>query len=230
MSMGKWDWKYKREVVLRRAILVETVMVAVLAGILLLRPSPATVAVKSAKASASGNSASGSSDYIKWVDFTVSYEALCEAYAWDVDTHGTAHEIDWIDLLAYTAAQTGGEFGKKAMSILSKTAKELSEGSTTMEELTKDMKYYTYYREAYSAVLGGLVGEYEAETEDENGQKSFRLKYGLKAYFPLARGFDYSHYDDFGAGRNYGYKRKHLGHDMMGLVGTPTGIICRIKA
>ena len=23
-------------------------------------------------------------DYIKWVDFTVSYEALCQAYDWDV--------------------------------------------------------------------------------------------------------------------------------------------------
>ena len=23
-------------------------------------------------------------DYIKWVDFTVSYEALCSAYEWDV--------------------------------------------------------------------------------------------------------------------------------------------------
>ena len=50
---------------------------------------------------------------------------------------------------------------------------------------------------------------------------SFQKKYGLKAYFPLARGFDYSHYDDFGVSRSYGYKRKHLGHDMMGALGTP---------
>lgn len=160
-------------------------------------------------------------DYIKWVDFTVSYDALCEAYAWDVDTHETDHEVDWIELLAYTAARTGGTFDKKAMNILGKTAEKLAEGETTMEEITKDMKYYAYYLEAYRAVLGGLVDEYEAEIEDENGHKSFQTKYGLKAYFPLARGFDYSHYDDFGTGRSYGYKRKHLGHDMMGLIGTP---------
>lgn len=167
-----------------------------------------------------GSSASGK-DYIKWVDFTISYEALCKAYDWDVDTHGTDHEVHWIELLAYTAAKTGGKFDKQALSALEKTAQKLSEGETTMEELTKDMKYYSYYEEAYSAALGGLVGEYEAEEEDENGRKGYRSKYGLKAYFPLARGFDYSHYDDFGAGRSYGYKRKHLGHDMMGLVGTP---------
>ena len=56
---------------------------------------------------------------------------------------------------------------------------------------------------------------------DENGNVRYCTRYGLKAYFPLARGFDYSHYDDFGVGRSYGYKRRHLGHDMMGLVGTP---------
>ena len=47
-------------------------------------------------------------DYIKWVDFTVSYEALCSAYDWDVKTHGTEHEVHWVELLAYTAARTGG--------------------------------------------------------------------------------------------------------------------------
>jgi len=31
----------------------------------------------------------------------------------------------------------------------------------------------------------------------------------------------YQDYDDFGVGRDFGYKRQHLGHDMMGLVGTP---------
>lgn len=166
-------------------------------------------------------SAAAGKDYIKWVDFTVSYEALCKAYDWDVDTHGTEREVHWIDLLAYTAARTGGEFNKKALSIIEETARKLSDGETTLEELTQDMKYFPYYQEAYTAALGGMVGEYEAETENENGDLTYCKKYGLKACFPLARGFDYSHYDDFGTGRSYGYKRKHLGHDMMGLVGTP---------
>ncbi len=157
-------------------------------------------------------------DYIKWVDFTVSYEAMCKAYDWDVETHGTEYEIDWVDLLAYTAAKTGGSFGKDTLKVMEKAAKKLSEGECTMEELTKDMKYYSYYKEAYNAAIGGLVGEYREESVDGVG---YEEKYGLKGYFPLARGFDYTHYDDFGVGRSYGYQRKHLGHDMMGLVGTP---------
>lgn len=160
-------------------------------------------------------------DTIKWVDFQVSYEALCLAYEWDVETHGTEKELHWIELLAYTAAKTGGVFGKEALGILDDTAEKLASGETDMETLTAQMKYYGYYHEAYTAVLGGMVGEYETEVVSEDGQRSYEAKYGLKAYFPLARGFDYSHYDDFGAGRSYGYKRKHLGHDMMGQIGTP---------
>ena len=97
-------------------------------------------------------------DYIKWVDFTVSYEALCQAYDWDMETHGTEHEIDWVELLAYTAARTGGEFGKDALKTMDRAAEKLSNGESTMEELTEDLKYYGYYKEAYDAAIGGLVG------------------------------------------------------------------------
>jgi murein DD-endopeptidase MepM/ murein hydrolase activator NlpD len=168
-----------------------------------------------------GTTAETREEYIKWVDFTVSYEALCAAYEWDVDTAVTEHPVDWVELLAYTAAKTGGEFDKSAMKTLGQAAEKLAAGEETMGELTQDMKYYPYYLEAYSAVLGGMVGEFEEEAEDENGQVTFQKRYGLKAFFPLAKGFGYNHYDDFGAGRNYGYKRKHLGHDMMGSLGTP---------
>lgn len=160
-------------------------------------------------------------DYIKWVDFKVSYEALCQAYEWDLKTHDTEHPVNWVELLAVTAARTGGEFGSKALEILNETAKKLSEGEAALEELTRKLEYYDYYREAYGAVLDGLVGEYEEEVPGENGESVWRTVYGLKAYFPLAKGFEYSHYDDFGVSRSYGYERKHLGHDMMGRIGTP---------
>ena len=45
--------------------------------------------------------------------------------------------------------------------------------------------------------------------------------YGIKAFSPIAKGFYYNDYDDFGASRSYGYARPHLGHDMMGQIGTP---------
>lgn len=200
---------------LKKGILVECGVVALLAALMVGRLS------ERAEASLSDSTVSTENDYIKWVDFDVSYEALCNAYNWDVKTHGTEHEIGWVDLLAYTAARTGGTFDKSALSIMENAGKVLSGGEKSLDELTKDMKYFSYYKEAYDAAIGGLVGEYQEIVTDEAGNVTYEDRYGLKGYFPLARGFDYTHYDDFGAGRNYGYKRKHLGHDMMGQIGTP---------
>ena len=92
-----------------------------------------------------------------------------------------------------------------------------------MEELAAGIKTYDYYYEAYSAVLGGFLGTYEVEVDDPEveGGKRWERTYGLKAFSPIAKNYPYNDYDDFGSSRSYGYKRKHLGHDMMGATGTP---------
>lgn len=159
------------------------------------------------------------SDYIKWVDFNVSYEALFVAYELDLETYGQDVHLNWIELLAYGAAKSGGDFNSKVTQEISQVAEQVVNKETTWKEITKDMEYYDYYLEAYGAVLNGYVGEYEIETEDGSGK--FETCYGLKAFSPIAKGFPYSDYDDFGVSRSYGYKREHLGHDMMGQIGTP---------
>lgn len=158
-------------------------------------------------------------DFIKWVDFNVSYEALCAAYQWDIDTYKTEHHVNWVELLAYLAAKNGGNFGTETVGEIAKVAEALAQGETSIEELTKELSYYDYYKEAYGAVLNGYVGEFQQETEPGSGK--YETVYGLKAYLPIAKGFPYSDYDDFGVSRSYGYQRQHLGHDMMGQIGTP---------
>lgn len=150
--------------------------------------------------------------YIKWVEFNAPCEALNAAYELDVETYRDETPLHWIELLAYEGARTGGSFDKNSARKIRETGEKLKNGETAMEKLTKDMKYYNYYLEAYTAVLGGMVGEFTLDG---------RHYYGLKAYSPIAKGFDYSHYDDFGSSRSYGYARPHLGHDMMGQIGTP---------
>ena len=51
--------------------------------------------------------------------------------------------------------------------------------------------------------------------------KSYQENYGLKAFLPIAKNYNFSHYDDFGNSRSYGFKRTHLGNDLMGNIGTP---------
>jgi murein DD-endopeptidase MepM/ murein hydrolase activator NlpD len=162
-----------------------------------------------------------SDGYIKWVDFNVSYEALSLAYKMDVDTYGEPVHINWIELLAYAAAKSGGEFKSSALDDMENAKEKLVEEGVTMAELTKDLKYYSYYLEAYTAVLSGYVGEYEIETGEKDGEPIYEKCYGLKAFSPIAKGFEYRDYDDFGVARSFGYKREHLGHDMMGQIGTP---------
>lgn len=158
-------------------------------------------------------------DFIKWVEFNVPYEALCVAYDLDVESHDSKVPLNWIELLAYTAAKNGGSFSNDSARFITQTATDLSNQSTTMKKLTKDLKNYDYFLEAYTAVLGGYVGEYELETEP--GSKKYEKHYGLKVFSPIAKGFPYGDFDDFGTARSYGYSRPHLGHDMMGQIGTP---------
>lgn len=167
-------------------------------------------------------SAAPEKKFIKWVDFNIPYEALETALETDIKSHGEATEYHWIELLAYLGAKYGGNWKQYRRDDFIKLTKSLANGSK-LEELTADMKYYPYYLEAYGAVLNGFVGEYETEMPDADNpeQTKYVKQYGLKVFSPIARGYAFSHYDDFGNSRSYGYKRKHLGHDLMGSIGTP---------
>lgn len=158
---------------------------------------------------------------IKWVDFNVPYEVLCKAYEADISTYQEEVHIDWIELLACLAARNGGDFKGSINKELDKLVEKVKNKETTLAKEGEELKYYDYYFKAYSAVLGSYVGEYKIQTEDENGNKVWERRYGLKVFSPIAKGFEYSDYDDFGTSRSYGYSRPHLGHDMMGQVGTP---------
>lgn len=53
-------------------------------------------------------------NYIKWVDFKVTSEAMKKTAKLDIDSHNSNSEIkyNWIDLLAYLACKNGGNFKK----------------------------------------------------------------------------------------------------------------------
>ena len=175
-----------------------------------------------AEDTSSEETSSDKKDYIKWVDFNVTSEALKLTSKLDIESHNNNSEIqyNWIELLAYLASQNGGDFKNFKQSHLDDLVKKLNNGET-MSDLTSNMKFYDYYYEAYSAVLSGFIGNYSIETSNENGEKVFENKYGIKAFLPIAKNYNFSHYDDFGNSRSYGFKRVHLGNDLMGNIGTP---------
>ena len=151
-----------------------------------------------------------SADTIQWVDFGIPYESLKYAMDMDILTSEQEKHVSWIDMLALSACRTGG---KCSLLSVKKAAKDLKSDKLPVERNTK---LYNYYHKAYSAVLGGLLGNYAVEVDGQ-----WKYTYGLKAFSPIAAGYGYSHCSDFGNKRSFGFARKHLGHDMMGGQGTP---------
>lgn len=150
---------------------------------------------------------------IRWVDFNVSKESMHYALEQDITSFEQEKHLSWIDILALAACRTGGKCG---LASVRQAASDLRSDKSPEELLGEVHKYYDYYREAYGAVLGGLVGSYAIQ---KNGMEI--PCYGLKAFSPIAAGYGYSHCDDFGVGRSFGFRRKHLGNDLMGSLGTP---------
>ena len=154
-----------------------------------------------------------SAETIRWVDFGVPYESLKYAMDQDITSAEQENYVSWIDILAVAACRTGGKCG---LSSVKKATQDLKGGKSPEELLGNTYRYYSYYHDAYTAVLGGLLGNYAIE---KDGQ--WLPAYGLKAFSPIAAGYGYSHCDDFGVSRSFGFQRKHLGNDLMSGLGTP---------
>lgn len=159
-------------------------------------------------------------EYIKWMDFNLNTKVMNDAMKYDIETNEDDYPVSWVDIIAYLAAKNGNNFSKYKSADCVNFVNKIKEGYS-VEELTAELKHFDYYKQTYGAVLEEFVGSYTIE--GENGEK--KQKYGLKAYSPIGEGFVYSHYDDFGASRSFGFKRKHLGNDLMGRIGTPVTAI-----
>lgn len=155
--------------------------------------------------------ATAASPFIRWVDCAVSYDVLKKVYDVCRRNHGTDTEFEFSDGIAYVATRNGNKFSQKDAKYIKDMKENISGGDVAGKYA--DNKYYKYHREAYSAILTNFTGEYETP----QGEKGF----GITAYFPIAAGHWYNHYDDFGNSRSFGFKRKHLGHDIMGSTGAP---------
>jgi murein DD-endopeptidase MepM/ murein hydrolase activator NlpD len=148
--------------------------------------------------------------FIRYVEFNPTFEALEFAMNEDIKSSESEIHINWIEILSYLGAKYGGDFKKYKQNHIPNLMEKVKKGEK-IEELSRNKKLYNYYKEAYGAVLDGFLGCIQGEEK----------KYGLTVFSPIAKTFPFCHYDDFGASRDYGYSRPHLGHDLMCATGTP---------
>lgn len=156
------------------------------------------------------------SSYIKWVDFNATSSVLKKLSDLDISSHNNNDSIqfNWIELMAYLGCKYGGDLASFNQSDLDTLTQKLKNGES-ISDITSNMKLYNYFYESYDAIFHEYIGEYEIENIDENGIKTYSKKYGLKAFLPIAKNYSFSHYKDFGTSRSYGYKRLHLGNDLL---------------
>ena len=152
-----------------------------------------------------------SGEYIKWVDFSVTADAMNDALKITLDAYEKGYDADFVKLISFLGAKYGGNFASYKKSDLTSLYERIKNGED-IDTIGAKYNYYSYYLEAYGAVLSEYVGEFYVDGKQY---------YGLRVFLPIAKGYYYNHCDDFGNKRSYGYRRKHLGHDMMGSVGTP---------
>lgn len=156
--------------------------------------------------------------YIKWMSFDIPTEALVKAMNLDIRSYGTDNHLDWIEMLSYLASKYGGNWKSYKGNDLDALVKKLNSG-TKMSELSEKMPNYNYFYKIYDAVLHNYLDVYKMP--DKEDPSKLCDKYGLAVYSPIAKNYGYSHYDDFGSSRSFGFARNHLGNDLMGNVGTP---------
>ena len=118
----------------------------------------------------SSNEENKEKSYIKWVEFNITFEALDRAAKLDISSHVNNEEVklNWIEILAYISTKYGGDFKKYKAKDIDELVEKLRNGET-IENLTKDMKNYSYFYESIEAVLGQYIGNYFIEEEYEAG-------------------------------------------------------------
>ena len=72
-------------------------------------------------------------DFIKWVEFDVTCEAMSQAYQYDIDTYTKEVHLNWVDLLAYLGAKYGGDFSKYKEKDIDKIRSNRSRGCEFVE-------------------------------------------------------------------------------------------------
>ena len=160
-----------------------------------------------------------SSNYIKWIDFTATNKILTDTSSIHIKSYTEDYKIkyNWIELLAYLSSKYYGKLGAYKKSDLNTLIAELDSGKS-IKELSTNMDNYDFYYTSLDAILGDYIGYYNVKNL-ETGE--YETKYGLKVFSPIAQGYHFSHSNDFGNSRSYGYKRVHLGNDLLGNIGTP---------
>ena len=94
--------------------------------------------------SGTGYGAEQERKYIKWVDFGITSQAMSDAAKIDCTSHGSDHEISWIELLSLLGVKYGGNFSRYKKSDLDYLSERIKNGENAAN-ISGNPKLYAYY-------------------------------------------------------------------------------------
>lgn len=121
----------------------------------------------------------------------------------------------WIDIMVFHYVLFEFDWDKVKFSKMSKVIEDrIISGVETYEDILgkKDYEGYKELRDYYYKIYDDIA---DVETIDEDKEIVYEM------YYPIPKGYQFTHYDDFGADRSYGGERNHMGNDIMAHMGTP---------
>ena len=101
-------------------------------------------------------------EYIRWAEMNVPLSALKDTMQLDISTFDKLYHISWTDSLSYLACKNGNSWSGYKKSQLDNMLEELGD-IYTIDDLMRDNKYFSYYKETFEAMLGGFLSEYEKQ-------------------------------------------------------------------
>lgn len=156
------------------------------------------------------------------VNYTVSEEVIEDALNVEKNVKGKGN---WVDYMVCQYILSNFNWDEVNYTKMLDLAKSLENSS--YEEILGEEKYELFKQlKAYMELIYVNFADIKKEKikyKDKDGKTKYKNRYfsEYEIYYPIPKGYDYIHNDDFGAPRSYGGERNHLGNDIMTDKGTP---------
>ncbi len=172
--------------------------------------------------------------YKKLSNAVVPLKVMEKALKEDIKSQEGNKLVKFTTLISLLAAKYYGDWDEYSEKDLEYFVNRLNSGET-VEELKQSYKNYEYFNLFYETLFSEFIGKYKiSKQKNEKSVPIFEEKYGLKAYSPIAYGFDVNFCDDFDNETNFARQKGHFGNDIAVKKGTPfvaveSGIVSKVE-
>ncbi len=158
--------------------------------------------------------------YKKLASYVVPVKVMEKALREDVNSQKSEEKVKFLTIISLLAAKYDGEWRNYCEKDVDELVLKLKGGEE--EEIKSLYNNYEYFEIFYETLFKEFIGNYKITKKQKNKElEEPKEKYGLKAYSPIAYGYETSFCDDFDNEINFAKQKGHYGNDIAVKKGTP---------